>query len=555
MAVAAGSSFNSTTTNGATPTCTVVSESAVGELMVVTIFTRESAGGTVSISSGWNAITNTSGSNGCFAVWWRVKQSGDSNPTITLSGHTSSNNASGDTVAMIWRSFTGFNAADPIGNNTGGSTTSSQDSTINVAYPPAYAYPIVIIGKMDDFSSLGGFTSGSYSASSFSNTVAASTSGGDAGIGWSYLTNFGDVLSSSATIDSQSITITGGASNNSQNVVVHIKSLPPDINMTSTNGSFTLSGQNANLISPIPMTAANGSFTLSGQTANLLADKLMVADNGSFTLSGQTANLLLQIPMIADNGSFTHSGQTANLLLDYLMTANNGSFALAGQAANLIVNISMTADNGSFTLSGQNATLTISGGAPTTGNLLTFLFALNLDSAGTPDITMTADHGAFTLSGQAVNLLLDIILTGANGSFTLSGQNANLLLDVMLTASHGSFTLAGQDATLLKDYLMTASHGSFTLTPQDTALRLGGQLVMLASAGGFTLSGQNVNLLADYLLSADNGSFALNGQAVTFSVLKPMTAGTGYYNLSFQDTAFNMGLKKIFRPILRPRRR
>lgn len=65
--------------------------------------------------------------------------------------------------------------------------------------------------------------------------------------------------------------------------------------LTAAQGSFTLTGQDANLVvGRLPLTADQGAYTLTGQDATLTYDQnfyTVTADAGSFTLTGQSAGL------------------------------------------------------------------------------------------------------------------------------------------------------------------------------------------------------------------------------------------------------------------------
>lgn len=81
--------------------------------------------------------------------------------------------------------------------------------------------------------------------------------------------------------------------------------------------------------------AVAGTFTLSGQAANLLYNRLLTAAYGSFALTGQDAALRYNRVLVAEAGTFTLSGQAAGLGRGYSMVGTFGSFVLTGQAATL----------------------------------------------------------------------------------------------------------------------------------------------------------------------------------------------------------------------------
>jgi hypothetical protein len=202
------------------------------------------------------------------------------------------------------------------------------------------------------------------------------------------------------------------------------------------------------------LTAEQGSFSLTGQDADLLANRLLTAAEGSYSLSGQDAGLLAGRLLTAAEGSYTLSGQAVSLLAGRLLTADQGSFTFAGQDASLLRGFLLSAEQGAFTLTGQDATLTY-------------------NQAGA--YTLVAESGSFTLSGQDVSLLAHRLLTAEEGAYQITGQDADLLRGYLLAAQNGSYTISGQDVSLLAGRTLTAAQGSYTLTGQPVTFVYSGQ--------------------------------------------------------------------------------
>ena len=85
------------------------------------------------------------------------------------------------------------------------------------------------------------------------------------------------------------------------------------------------------------LTADAGSYTLSGQTANLLASRLLTANAGSYSVTGQDASLIVSRLLSAEQGNYTLTGNDASLIINRLLTAEAGSYMLSGQDASMIV--------------------------------------------------------------------------------------------------------------------------------------------------------------------------------------------------------------------------
>lgn len=193
------------------------------------------------------------------------------------------------------------------------------------------------------------------------------------------------------------------------------------------------------------LTASAGTFSVSGQTANLLFNRRLTCSAGTFSLSGQSAGLLKTSSLSASAGTFALSGQDATLLTNRNLTATFGSFSLAGQDVDFQTGKRISAEAGVFSLSGQT---------------VTFLY----------DRVLPAEVGSFSLTEQSAGLLYNRTLTGQVGTFSLSGQDATLSLSKILTAEAGTFTLSGQDVTFLRSLTLPCQYATFTLSGQNATL-------------------------------------------------------------------------------------
>lgn len=215
--------------------------------------------------------------------------------------------------------------------------------------------------------------------------------------------------------------------------------------LTADYGSYSLTGQAANLLYGRTLLATNGSYTLSGQDAGLVSTRLLACDYGSYSLSGQDAGLNRGFTMTADQGSYTLTGHDSGLLATRTITAAQGSYLLSGQAAGLLATRQITAAQGSYTLSGQAA------------NLL-------------KSTVITADVGSFAVNGQAASLNRGYAMVAGSGSYALNGQDAGFNRTYVVACDYGSYSVNGQDAGLAYGRILTSDVGSFTLTGIDARL-------------------------------------------------------------------------------------
>ncbi len=105
--------------------------------------------------------------------------------------------------------------------------------------------------------------------------------------------------------------------------------------LTAAQGSFTLTGESANLVQSRILTAAQGAFSLTGEAAALFQSHTLAAAQGSFSLTGESLVFALARLVLAGQGSFALTGQDATFGATNRLTADMGSFVLTGQAANL----------------------------------------------------------------------------------------------------------------------------------------------------------------------------------------------------------------------------
>ena len=148
-------------------------------------------------------------------------------------------------------------------------------------------------------------------------------------------------------------------------------------------------------------------------------------NHGSFTLTGQSADLNKFLKVGLDHGSFTLTGQTVTLVVEDAEVIGTLLFNLTGQDAALAKALKLSADAGSFTLTGIDNVFNITvpfgahGTFTLTGQDVTFATKTSLD------------HGSFTLTGQDINVSQSAALD--HGSFTLTGQDVSLVIGVPVT--------------------------------------------------------------------------------------------------------------------------
>lgn len=117
-------------TNGGAPTAiTPHASTQDGDLLVFYHYSRATGGNETVAQSSFNFVFNSVTANyGLVAVGWRIKQSGDTTFTATITNHTSG--TTGETVIEWIETYRGFNATNPIVNYTAALSTWASSATV-----------------------------------------------------------------------------------------------------------------------------------------------------------------------------------------------------------------------------------------------------------------------------------------------------------------------------------------------------------------------------------------------------------------------------------------
>jgi hypothetical protein len=104
----------------------------------------------------------------------------------------------------------------------------------------------------------------------------------------------------------------------------NLQSSGQSLTLTASVGSFTESGQDAQIKVGLTLTAQQSSFTLDGQAVGLSLAYRMAANIGEFALNGQAVNLTAQRSLIGEFGQVTLSGQTVQIIKTAKPTTQGG---------------------------------------------------------------------------------------------------------------------------------------------------------------------------------------------------------------------------------------
>ena len=325
------------------------------------------------------------------------------------------------------------------------------------------------------------------------------------------------------------------------------------------------------------LTAENGTYSITGQTADVLRSKLITANNGTYAVTGQDATVtytpVTGYEITADAGSYSVTGQDATItyLQNFPIAADFGTYSLTGQTADILKSRILTAENGTYSVSGQNATFTY-GIPPRMARLLmedgfdllqeddSYLLIEPLDyivegAAGSYTVTgqaatlsrsyeITATHGTYAVSGQDATLSRSYDIAASNGTYSVTGQTADVLKGNLISADYGTYAVSGQTADILKTNILSADAGSYSVTGQDASILT--THLLTADQGTYAVTGQDATVTwtpaGAYELIANQGSYSLTGQSASILKTRILTADAGVYNLTGQSANIERGL-------------
>jgi len=236
-----------------------------------------------------------------------------------------------------------------------------------------------------------------------------------------------------------------------------------------------------------------GTFTETGNNANLLASRMLLSSAGAFALTGNNVLMLKSYPLLAGAGSFSETGLNALLLYSRQLWAGSGTYALTGNDAILtytggLTNYELWCGAGGFIETGNNA----------------YLLKSN---------RLYAEAGAFIETGNDAYLLASRNLYASDGAFIETGNNALLLALHALYAEAGGYVETGNNALLAKSSVLLSQAGQFNLTGMDAIMSytVMGVYDLLAGTGVFTLDGNNAQILQSRQLRAGAGEYVITG--------------------------------------------
>ncbi len=224
--------------------------------------------------------------------------------------------------------------------------------------------------------------------------------------------------------------------------------------LSITQGSYTLTGNDAQLAAARRLAITQGSYSLTGNNAGLAAGRRLAVTQGSYALTGNDLQLAAARQLSITQGAYSLTGNNAGLAAGRSLAITQGAYTLTGNAVQLAAARQLAITQGSYALTGNDVTLTKS-------------------AAGGLQIT----QGAYTLTGNAVQFAAARRLAIAQGSYTLTGQSVGLSrARAALQVTQGTYTLTVQDVLLRASLRLSITTGLYALT--------GNAVTLLASSAG-----------------------------------------------------------------------
>lgn len=266
-------------------------------------------------------------------------------------------------------------------------------------------------------------------------------------------------------------------------------------------------------------------------------DYVLTSAQGSYALTGQNATLVAV--GIFGPAPLPHLGMLGGLGGN-TGTSAQGTYAVTGQAASLLIGYKVAANVGFYTLTGQAAIFNLGGGASTGGDPAPLPHIGSLLRASSGSKTLTADTGLYGIFGS--DGLADFEMSAAQGTYAVTGQDAGLRNTRTITADQGTYAFTGQDATFAiggTSRVMTAESGTYALTGYDAGLY--GGFYISGEQGFYALLGQAANLTvgvtSNYVMLAETGDYQVFGNDADLIQGDPVLwAECGTYTVTGFDT-------------------
>jgi len=282
--------------------------------------------------------------------------------------------------------------------------------------------------------------------------------------------------------------------------------------LTADKGTYTTSGQSANLQKGFNLSADKGTYTTTGYAANLQKGVILTAANGTYSQTGVAANLTAARLISSDQGTYSTTGQSADLVFGHRIyighsiakdwsfddanewTLGAGWSIAAGTLIGSSTNESADANILRSTIQQKKYKYEYVVPSATTG-IHSFWLGNTLGSTGYNTQTGTWSGTVTPVTSpvpQTLQIIGAIAFTGTVSSvnvwenyYEIEGQDSSLTIGRSISAGAGSYVQTGNDADLVysgTDYTLTAGAGSYAQTGVAADLLFGRYIAAGGSA-------------------------------------------------------------------------
>lgn len=195
--------------------------------------------------------------------------------------------------------------------------------------------------------------------------------------------------------------------------------------LTADSGSYTITGQDVDLLYNRVLPAEPGNYAITGQDVDLVysCGVILSAEPGNYTITGQAVDLLHNRVLSAESGSYAITGQDVGVT--YTQILQPGSYTITGQAVDLLHNKKLDIGAGSYSITGQNVILTFAQN-PNKSPFLFYIFTLTGDADGTTDIEIPlSSFQARLRSGDPT--YLSVIIPGMDQAAAINARPNGLM--------------------------------------------------------------------------------------------------------------------------------
>lgn len=308
----------------------------------------------------------------------------------------------------------------------------------------------------------------------------------------------------------------------------------------ATAGAYSISGSAVGLKAGLKVTAASGSYAISGTSAGLIAARKIAAVSGSYAVTGTAAGLRRGFTAVATSGAYSVTGTAVGLQPARKVVATSGAYAVTGSTAVLRAARTLATASGSYAITGSAAALrrgfavgATSGAYAITGSAATLRRTWGILAAS----------GTYSVTGSTVGLRYGRTLTATAGAYALTGSTVGLRLGRKATATSGVYAVTGTAAALVRGRPVSAVAGVYTITGSTVGLRFGGRVA--ATSGAYAITGTAANLVYSTFktLAASSGVYAISGTDVALRTARKQPTVSGTYALTGTPVGLAVGRK------------